>query len=148
MSPSISLAEPADLPELVRLLGAQLAEHDIPATDASMTNAVRGMLEDPRRGFILVARLEGRPVGLAYLSFTWTLEHGGLSAWLEEMYVEPALREKGIGTALLTKAIEHAREMGAAAIDLEVVQGHERAARLYEREGFRPHQRARWVRPL
>lgn len=148
MTPSISLATHTDLAPIVRLLGAQLAEHDIPATTEGLEKAVGGMLEDPRRGDILLARDGARTVGLAVLSYTWTLEHGGLSAWLDELYVEPELRSNGIGRALLLRAIDHARAQGAAAIDLEVVEGHERAANLYVREGFQRRHRARWMRPL
>jgi GNAT superfamily N-acetyltransferase len=145
----IDVAGTGDLAELVRLLGAQLAEHDIPATDAGMERAVRGMLEDPRRGTLFLARQEAqRAVGMACLSYTWTLELGGLSAWLDELYVEPALRGAGVGRALLTAAITHARSVGAAAVDLEVVEGHERAARLYEREGFTRRFRTRWALTL
>ncbi len=150
-TPRIDVAGPGDLAELVRLLGAQLHEHDIPATDSGMEKALRGMLDDPRRGTLFLARREGAParaVGLACLSYTWTLELGGLSSWLDELYVEPALRGSGVGRALLLAAIAHARSIGAAAIDLEVVEGHERAARLYEREGFKRHFRTRWALPL
>jgi GNAT superfamily N-acetyltransferase len=148
MTLDISLAAPRDLPQIVRLLGAQLAEHAIPTTTEGLEKAVRGMLEDGRRGTILLASLGGPPVGLACLSYTWTLELGGLSAWLDELYVEPELRSHGVGRALLSAAIAHARSVGAAAVDLEVVEGHERAARLYEREGFQRRFRTRWALAL
>ena len=41
-----------------------------------------------------------------------------------------------------------ARESGCIALDLEVDAGHETAERLYERTGFKRHQRVRWVRML
>lgn len=148
MTPTIHLAGTADLAEIVGLLKGQFEEHEIPSTNEGLEKAVGGMLENPARGEILLARVEGRAVGLAVLSYSWTLEHGGLSCWLDELYVEPALRSKGIGRALLRFAMEHLKARGAAAIDLEVVEGHERAANLYVREGFRRRDRVRWVRPL
>ena len=110
--------------------------------------AVDGVLRHPERGRLLVATLAGRPIGLAALSFIWPLEHGGRSAWLEELYVEPPHRGRGIGRTLLRAACRLAARSGAAAVDLEVDAGHTRAARLYAREGFRPLPRARWVRRL
>lgn len=148
MTPTIHLAGPADLAKIVLLLGGQFAEHDIPATEDGLKKAVSGMLEVPARGDILLASVDGRAVGVAVLAYSWTLEHGGLSCWLDELYVEPELRSKGIGRALLLFAMGHVKARGAAAIDLEVVEGHERAARLYEREGFRRRDRVRWMRPL
>lgn len=47
-------------------------------------------------------------VGVAYLSFTWTLEHGGKSCWLEELYVMPAYRKRGIGRQLLDAGCQRA----------------------------------------
>ena len=106
------------------------------------------MLADRDRGFILVALNDKRPVGVAYVSFTWTLEHGGKSAWLEELYVVPDQRDRGIGRAMLQGVLQRARENGCAAVDLEVDTQHARAERLYAREGFKPHTRNRWVRAL
>ena len=145
---TIVLASSADREELLELLGAQLEEHAIDVATESLARAVDGVFADPERGRFLVARLEGTAVGVAYLSYLWTLEHGGKSAWLDELYVVPARRERGVGRELLRAACDRAARDGCAAVDLEVEASHARAARLYAREGFRPHQRARWVRVL
>jgi GNAT superfamily N-acetyltransferase len=137
-----------DRDAVLALLTAQLREHDIDTPDAEVAHAIDGMLGHPGRGRILVATLGGRPIGVAWLSSTWTLEHGGRSMWLEELYVEPARRGRGIGRQLLHEGLRVAAGVGAVAVDLEVETSHERAARLYAREGFRRHDRTRWVRAL
>jgi len=139
-------ARRGDRERLLELLVAQLREHRIRTPRARLARAVDGVLGDPQRGRLLVATIGGRPIGLAALSFVWPLEHGGRSAWLEELYVEPSQRGCGIGRALLRAACRVAARAGAAAVDLEVDAAHRRAARLYAREGFRPLPRARWVR--
>jgi GNAT superfamily N-acetyltransferase len=144
----ISLAGAADAPAVVELLLAQLAEHAIHTPRPAVEHAVEGMLAEPRRGRIFVARDGDRLLGVAYVSFIWALEHGGHSAWLEELYVRPAAREHGIGSALLAAAIDFARADGCAALDLEVEEEHVRAANLYARNGFDKHSRTRWVRKL
>lgn len=144
----IAPATASDLHAVVNLLAAQMAEHDIAISREGIAGAVHGMLADPRRGFILVARDGAAVTGLAYVSFTWSLEHGGLTSWLEELYVLPGRRDQGIGRALLLAALDAARAAGCAATDLEVDAAHRRAERLYEREGFHPLPRARWVRRL
>jgi GNAT superfamily N-acetyltransferase len=145
---TITLASGADREALIQLLGAQLDEHAIEIDADALGRAVDGVFADPGRGRLLIARLDGEPVGVAYLSYLWTLEHGGKSAWLDELYVVPARREHGIGTKLLQAVYGQATQDGCLALDLEVEVSHARAARLYAREGFRPHQRARWVRAL
>jgi GNAT superfamily N-acetyltransferase len=87
-------------------------------------------------------------VGLAYLSFQWTLERGGWVMWLEELYVLPALRALGIGTALLRAALDVARARSCRAVELEVETSHTRAANLYARAGFRPLDRVHWTLSL
>ncbi|HKR37312.1 MAG TPA: GNAT family N-acetyltransferase, partial [Steroidobacteraceae bacterium] len=99
-------------------------------------------------GRILTARLDGELVGVAVISFLWTLEHGGPAAWLDEVYVEPSRRGAGIGRQLVEAAMQVARDSGCIALDLEVDAGHEAAERLYERMEFRRHRRVRWVRML
>jgi len=141
----IALALPSDIEVLARLLGAQLEEHGIALERERLFAAIEGALEIPDRGEFLLARLGSEAVGVAYVSFTWSLEHGGKSAWLEELYVIPSQRERGIGTRLLSSVCERASASGCAAVDLEVESDHVRAAHLYERAGFRPHRRARWV---
>ncbi len=148
LAAGIRLARPEDHAAVTRLLVAQLRDHDIATPEAEVSRAVERLLQDPERGRLLLVADGDRPVGVAALSFVWTIEHGGRSAWLEELYVEPAARGRGIGAALLRAACEAAADAGAVAIDLEIERGHERAARLYERAGFQPLARARWVKRL
>jgi GNAT superfamily N-acetyltransferase len=138
-----------DLSEIVRLLAAQLAEHGVALGPDELTRAAGGLLHHPERGRFLVAVAEpGNVVGFAALSFLWTLEHGGRAAWLDELYVVPARRARGVGLALVRAAYQVAASAGAAALDLEVVEGHERVESLYRREGFRQLPRRRWARRL
>ena len=145
---TIAPATAADGPAVVDLLLAQLAEHAIDTPRTAVEHAVAGVLAEPRRGRIFVARDGDRPVGVAYLSFVWALEHGGHAAWLEELYVRPAERSRGTGGALLAAVLDFARADGCAAVDLEVETEHARAEHLYARAGFARHTRTRWVKRL
>lgn len=147
-APDIRPAVVDDLGAVTALLVEQLREHAVETPSAAIGDAVRTVVAHPERGRILVAHDRDAVVGVAALSFVWPIEHGGMSAWLEELYVVPDARGRGIGTALLRAALRAASEAGAVAVDLEVDAGHGRAANLYAREGFRPLPRARWVRPL
>ncbi|HXH10887.1 MAG TPA: GNAT family N-acetyltransferase [Alphaproteobacteria bacterium] len=144
----ICQATAADREAVIELLLAQFREHDISLSAAALTAAIDGVLEHPEWGSVFVATLEGTPIGVAYLSFTWALEHGGKTAWLEELYVVPKHRGRGVGRAMLTAVCEHAFAQGCAAVDLEVDAAHRRAAHLYAREGFQRLDRTRWVRVL
>jgi GNAT superfamily N-acetyltransferase len=138
----------ADTDTVHRLLLAQFGEHDIGVPASVLRRAVDAVFRDANLGLFLVARCGEDIGGLAAVSFAWTLEWGGRSAWLDELYVVPKHRGHGIGTALLRRAIEEARQAGCAGIDLEVDGEHARAGRLYAREGFHQLPRTRWARCL
>ena len=144
----IQTAQPADLAPVLQLLRTQLEEHGVVLTGQALQRATQRLIEDHALGRILTARLEGELVGVAVISFLWTLEHGGPAAWLDEVYVVPSRRGDGIGRKLVEAAMQVARDSGCIALDLEVDAGHEAAERLYERMGFRRHRRVRWVRML
>ena len=148
MDVAVTQAGPADRAGLLALLAAQMAEHDIDTDDQRLGAAIDAVLADPSLGVLLAAWSGGIAVGVAYLSYLFSLEHAGRSAWLDELYVTPAYRSRGIGQKLLHAAIAHARSHACVAIDLEVEAAHTRAANLYKREGFHPHQRQRWVLKL
>src|SRR5690349_5353366 len=86
-APEIREAVAADAGRVVALLGDQLADHSVRPSPTVLDAAVRRVIERPRLARILVAMLNGEIVGVAAMSFVLTLEHGGLGAWLEELYV-------------------------------------------------------------
>lgn len=136
----------ADLETCVALLGAQLAEHDLGSGDDRP--AIAGALANPSRGAIFLAEEAGVAVAVAYVGWFWSVEHGGTSAWLDELYVVPARRGEGIGSVVLAEVESAARARGCVAIDLEVDESHARAADLYVRKGFRPLPRRRFAKRL
>src|SRR3989440_10774857 len=139
----VRLATEAELEAVTALLVAQLREHRVQTPEAKIASAIQGLLRHPERGRILVAVGEGRPVGVAALSFAWPLEYADRSAWLEELYVEPAARGRGIGTRLLRAALRVAAEAGAAVVDPGGEADHPRPPRPHPPPGLpslaRPH---------
>lgn len=144
----IHLANKAEIEIILDLLSRQFEEHEIEVTEGRLRYAVDAMLADSNLGFFLLAQSGENVVGLACVSFCWTLEHGGKSAWLDELYVLPEFRGQGIGQALLNSVLKKAQILGAAAVDLEVDIEHRRAEGLYQRYGFQTLPRSRWVKSL
>jgi GNAT superfamily N-acetyltransferase len=138
----------ADCAESARLLVEQLGEHGVDASADRLSPVLEAIVTNPARGFVLLARSEERIVGVAYAATILSAEHCGPVAWLEELYVAPSHRSRGIGSALLAAVLERARETGAVAVDLEVDAAHRRAESLYQRAAFRRLNRSRWVREL
>ena len=91
---------------------------------------------DPAEPLIqgLVLEEDGRPVGYHYMCIGYSAEVGGRYLLLDELYLAPECRGKGYGEQVIRWAMEQHPE--CARYRLEVT-GENRAARLYERMGFR-----------
>jgi len=57
---------------------------------------------------------------------------------LMAMWVHPALRGSGAASALVQAVLAWAEGRGASSVRLDVIDGNDRARRLYERHGFQP----------
>ncbi len=148
-TPIVTALAPGEIGVAVRLLQAQLAEHDLATAEEALRAVVEEVLADADLGFILLARSEREAAsGLVYAAAHLSAEHGGTIGWIEEIYVRPEARGKGLGGCLLQAAIERSQTLGWRALELEVVAGHERAAPLYQRHGFQTNARTRFTRLL
>jgi putative acetyltransferase len=78
-----------------------------------------------------VAEVDGRAVGSVALS-----PRAEGVAWLSKLFVDAAHRGRGLGHALLTRAVEEARTRGYRRIDLETRTIFREAVGLYEATGW------------
>jgi GNAT superfamily N-acetyltransferase len=145
---SITPATVDDCRQCAALLAAQLGEHGLEASRERLVQVLEKLVTDAGRGFLLLARDDNQIIGVGYVATILSAEHCGLVGWLEELYVLPEYRSRGVGTALLTAILERARATDVVAMDLEIDQSHRRVESLYRRFGFRPLERSRWVRKL
>ena len=96
------------------------------------------ILENPQLGEILVIRAGEHIIGMVNLLYTVSTALGGKVVLLEDMIIDPAHRDRGAGTRLLSDAIEHARRSGCLRITLLTDDDNVDAQRFYLRQGFRP----------
>jgi ribosomal protein S18 acetylase RimI-like enzyme len=90
------------------------------------------------------------PVGYIVLTLGFSFEYHGRDAFIDELYIEPEYRRKGIGIRAMRFVEERARELGVNGLHLEVDQGNEPAAELYRRTGYEDHARfllTKWLKP-
>ena len=80
---AISAVKADDLDVTVSLLDAQLREHDILTATEALREVVRALIADERHGFMYLASMGDRAVGLAYAAAHLSAEHGGVIGWLE-----------------------------------------------------------------
>jgi ribosomal protein S18 acetylase RimI-like enzyme len=123
-----------DAPEIARLLHDFNAEFEEPSPGVgALTEYSRRLLEAGEMTVLLAG--EG-PDGIALVRFRPSVWTGEPEAHLQELYVVPALRGRGIGRALLEATIAAARAAGATGIDLNTGETDTAARALYESTGF------------
>lgn len=119
---------------IARLLRDFNLEYDEPSPPvATLTEIVSSLLEE---GEITVLLAGDGPDGLSLFRFRPGIWSAGLEAYLQELYVIPALRGRGIGRALMEATIELCRERGVDGIDLNTGETDTAARALYESMGF------------
>jgi GNAT superfamily N-acetyltransferase len=96
-----------------------------------------GLLSQPERGACWVAEAEGQLRGYLLASFMFSLEHGGLMAEIDEVFVTQELRSGGLGSQLVAQAERELAQQGLVRLQLQLGVGNERARAFYERRGFR-----------
>ena len=82
-----------------------------------------------------IFELDGDVAGYSLIAKTYSQEAGGLVLWIEEIYVAPAFRGRGIGKEFFSFLIKN-RPASVKRLRLEVERENEGAVRLYKSFGF------------
>lgn len=85
--------------------------------------------------------VDGAPVGYLCVTGGFSLEVGAGDFFLDEIYMVPGARGRGVGQAAIAFAEAEAKARGAARLCLEVQPANTRAAALYRRCGYESHDR-------
>lgn len=121
---------------------AELYRHEgIPFDPDVAGPALATLLDDPTLGQVWLIAVDGQPVGYLVLAFGYSLEYGGRTAVLDELFVAEAYRGRGLGTRALQFAAGECRKLGLRALQLEVERHNQDAQRLYRGAGFVDHDR-------
>jgi ribosomal protein S18 acetylase RimI-like enzyme len=93
---------------------------------------------DKRRTLLLIAKAEEKTVGFvsATLPREQTLEVAESFSIINDLYVLPEFRRKGIGKKLLEECMNRIRAEGFKVVRLSVLPKDENAMRLYQKFGF------------
>lgn len=80
------------------------------------------------------------PIGYIILTFGWSVEFGGMDGFVDELYVRPAVRRRGIATDVLEQLPKTLAETGLRALHLEVREDDDQTVKMYRRQLFKPRE--------
>lgn len=138
-APVIRPALPGDVPDLLALIRA-LAEYEklahlVVTDEAALSAALFGPQPAAEALIALDAGQSGQVAGFALFFHTFSTFLGRRGLWLEDLFVLPAQRGKGLGRALLTHLAGIARERGCGRFEWSVLDWNTPAIGFYERMG-------------
>ena len=141
MSAALRLARPDDLDRLMGLVSAFHAETGIEQDTDQRREALLPLLEGIPHGCVYLIGPGRAPLGYIVLTFGWSVEFGGMDGFIDEIYIRPAVRKRGIATEVLQDLPKALAEAGLTALHLEVDREDVATQRLYLRSGFKPRDR-------
>lgn len=138
ISYSLRPATPADAATLLTLVRG-LAEYERAPGDVVATEGdfVRALSSTPREMDAIIAEHDGRALGFALFFPTWSTWRGRPGVHLEDLFVIPEARGKGIGRALLARVAAVAVARGCARLEWQVLDWNEPAIGFYRALGAR-----------
>jgi ribosomal protein S18 acetylase RimI-like enzyme len=135
---SIRLATGSDVAELASLVERYWEFEAIPGFDRPRIEAaLAALLSRPEHGSTWVAQAHGKLCGYLTAVYMLSLEHGGLMAEIDELYVCPEMRSRGVGSLLVTAAQRDMAARGLVRLQLQLGIDNSRGRAFYERHGFR-----------
>ena len=136
MSLNIRPAAAGDAAQIVAFVRALAAyeklEHEVKATEADVA---RDLFGPAPKVFCDIAEWDGQPIGFALWFYTYSTFQGRHGIWLEDLYVDPAMRGKGIGKSLLQHLARRCVTEGLGRFEWWVLDWNEPSIAFYKGQG-------------
>lgn len=135
----ISKAEEKDVPLILEFIQG-LAEYErLRDSCVATEQKLRDTLFSPRPDAeVIIARLDGTPMGFALFFHNYSTFLAQRGLYLEDLFVKPEARGKGVGIALLSELARIAIDRDCGRLEWAVLDWNELAIDFYKRIGARP----------
>lgn len=136
MSLAIRAAQPGDAGLILDFIKA-LAEYEKLSHEvvASADDLERDLFGVEPKVFCEIAEWAGKPVGFALWFYTYSTFQGRHGIWLEDLYVDPSMRGKGIGKALLVHLAQRCVQENLGRFEWWVLDWNEPSITFYKSQG-------------
>ncbi|MDR3161491.1 MAG: GNAT family N-acetyltransferase, partial [Spirochaetaceae bacterium] len=131
-------AEAADTPLILEFIrGLAEYEHLLEMMEATEAGLRKALFED-RRAEVLICEYQGQPAGFALYFYTFSTFLGKPGIYIEDLFVKPELRGKGLGKLLLSAIARRAVEERCGRLEWACLNWNEPSIAFYRRCGARP----------
>jgi ribosomal protein S18 acetylase RimI-like enzyme len=130
--------------EFIKSLYTDDASSSVEISDDKIALTFQILSEHPDYGKIVVIESERIPIGYSLVINFWSNEYGGIIANIDELYITPEYRNRGIGTRFID-SLRQSRSNNLVALELQVLPYNSRALKLYESLGFKRSDRNHYL---
>jgi GNAT superfamily N-acetyltransferase len=132
----IAVVREDDLRDLLPLMRAYSEFYGSPPDEERLSGVARMLIEQPHEGVQFIARGEdGAALGFATVYMTWETLDAGRLAVMNDLFVAPQARGRGVGAALIEECRRFAADRRAGKLAWQTAPDNQVAQRLYERVG-------------
>lgn len=134
----IRTAEPKDLPLILKFIKA-LAEyehllHEVRATEELLMEHIFHQ----KKVEVIIGEYQQEPVGFALFFHNFSTFLGRPGIYLEDLYVDPSMRGKGFGKAMLSYLSKLVEERNYGRLEWSCLDWNEPSIRFYKSLGAKP----------
>jgi GNAT superfamily N-acetyltransferase len=124
-----------EIEEMLPLIRAYCEFYETEPNDEGLRAMFETLITDPGQGVVFIARYDGRAVGFATLDWKWSSLKAAKLGYLEDLFVDPGARGRGIADALIEVCAERCRELGMPVMEWLTAPDNHRAQKVYNRAG-------------
>lgn len=136
MTAALHLCSTEDLEKLVPMVRAFHQEMEITTDEPHIRSALAPILEGSPHAAVYLVGPRVAPVGYVLVVFGYSLEYGGIDGYIDEFFIRPKVRGRGMGSEVLQGLAPALANAGVKSLCLEVDRTDAKAQRLYTRNGF------------
>jgi len=141
MSAALHLARPEHLEKLLTMVEAFHAEEGLETSPELRRAGIEPLLEGIPYGAVYIIGPTRAPIGYIVVTFGWSVEFGGMDGFVDEIYIRPPVRGRGLASEVLIELPKTLAQAGIKALHLEVDRDNAQAQRLYQRTRFQPRDK-------
>lgn len=145
--PKLRIANRKDLRSLVQLMREYYSYDNIP-WNQQIQPALKLLLSNRKYGRVWLIFVNEEVAGYLILTYGFDLEFGGPQAIVTDLFIRPAFRRSGFGTAAIETAARFCRKQKLRTLELQVERHNKKAQIFYKKMGFTAHERlpfSKWI---
>ncbi len=129
-----------NIPDLVEMMQEFYDESAFSLDRDAAVSSFKTLLDEPAFGAIWMCFDGKDATGYVVLTICFSMEYGGFEGCVDDLYVRPAARRKGVGNRLLESLLIECHDRNLESLQVEVAPYNGAAKALYEKIGLQIRQ--------